>query len=269
MILDIYNDSIKYSIKNSKSIFYLGLTLFSTFIIWMVYLLMFINYQDVNLNIRLGSSIIPFILLFIPLFLFLGYEYKILKISTHGMINGTDKVPEFNNLKEMLINGAKIFCVKFIYFIIPTAILAITNINYLNHISGGVIGTIGAIIALILGIILYFISSLSTANMANYDNFKKAFDMKEIKEIIQNIGIIRYILFYIGLLIIEFLIVFILSTIVMIAMMLIGTTISSIAAQPFWWAVFIITNFIFCVIIAIAEIFRTRGIGLIYEPIEE
>lgn len=33
MILDIYNDSIKYSIKNSKSLLYFGLTLFSTFII--------------------------------------------------------------------------------------------------------------------------------------------------------------------------------------------------------------------------------------------
>lgn len=42
------------------------------------------------------------------------------------MINGTDKVPEFNNLKEMLINGAKVFLVKFIYFAIPIIILAVS-----------------------------------------------------------------------------------------------------------------------------------------------
>lgn len=29
MILDIYNDSIKYSIKNSKSLLYFGLTFFN------------------------------------------------------------------------------------------------------------------------------------------------------------------------------------------------------------------------------------------------
>ena len=97
MILDIYNDSIKYSIKNSKSLLYFGLTLFSTFIIWMAYILILIHYQDANLNLKFASLIVPSLLTLIPIFLFLGYEYRILEISTHGMINGTDKVPEFNN----------------------------------------------------------------------------------------------------------------------------------------------------------------------------
>lgn len=119
MILDIYNDSIKYSIKNSKSLLYFGLTLFSTFIIWMAYILILIHYQDANLNLKFASLIVPSLLTLIPIFLFLGYEYRILEISTHGMINGTDKVPEFNNLKEMLINGVKIFLVKFVYFAVP------------------------------------------------------------------------------------------------------------------------------------------------------
>lgn len=127
MILDIYNDSIKYSIKNSKSLLYFGLTLFSTFIIWMAYILILIHYQDANLNLKFASLIVPSLLTLIPIFLFLGYEYRILEISTHGMINGTDKVPEFNNLKEMLINGVKIFLVKFVYFAVPIIILAVTT----------------------------------------------------------------------------------------------------------------------------------------------
>ena len=122
MILDIYNDSIKYSIKNSKSLLYFGLTLFSTFIIWMAYILILIHYQEANLNLKFASLIVPSLLTLIPIFLFLGYEYRILEISTHGMINGTDKVPEFNNLKEMLINGVKIFLVKFVYFAVPIII---------------------------------------------------------------------------------------------------------------------------------------------------
>ena len=62
MILDIYNDSIKYSIKNSKSLLYFGLTLFSTFIILMAYFLILIHYQDANLNLKFASLIVPSLL---------------------------------------------------------------------------------------------------------------------------------------------------------------------------------------------------------------
>lgn len=274
MIFNIYHDSLKYSIKNSKTLFYSGLTLFSTFIIWIVYFLILIKYPNANINLKIASILIPSIITLIPIFLFLGYEYKILKISTHGIINGSDKVPEFNNLKEMLINGAKVFFVKFIYFAIPTSILIITNIYYLNHISGGIIGIIGTIIALILGIIFYFVSFLSIANMAAHDDFNKAFDYKEIKEVFEKIGTIRYVLFYIGLLIIEGILIFALFLTAMIAMGLIGTissvfiTLSVYSTQAVYWTGFIITNLIFAVIIALARLFKTRGIGLIYEPIE-
>lgn len=196
MILDIYNDSIKYSIKNSKSLLYFGLTLFSTFIIWMAYILILIHYQEANLNLKFASLIVPSLLTLIPIFLFLGYEYRILEISTHGMINGTDKVPEFNNLKEMLINGVKIFLVKFVYFAVPIIILAVTTTPFLDNISGGIIQTAGATISMILAIILYFVSFISLSNMAAHDNFKKAFDFKEIKEVILTIGPARYVLFY-------------------------------------------------------------------------
>lgn len=268
MILDIYNDSIKYSIKNSKSLLYFGLTLFSTFIIWMAYILILIHYQDANLNLKFASLIVPSL---IPIFLFLGYEYRILEISTHGMINGTDKVPEFNNLKEMLINGVKIFLVKFVYFAVPIIILAVTTTPFLDNISGGIIQTAGATISMILAIILYFVSFISLSNMAAHDNFKKAFDFKEIKEVILTIGPARYVLFYIGLLIIECVIAFVLFAITMIAMMIIGTSgINTLTSpEPLWWAMFFLTNLIFSLIIALAELFKTRGIGLIYEPVEE
>ena len=271
MILDIYNDSIKYSIKNSKSLLYFGLTLFSTFIIWMAYILILIHYQDANLNLKFASLIVPSLLTLIPIFLFLGYEYRILEISTHGMINGTDKVPEFNNLKEMLINGVKIFLVKFVYFAVPILILAVTTTPFLDNISGGIIQTAGATISMILAIILYFVSFISLSNMAAHDNFKKAFDFKEIKEVILTIGPARYVLFYIGLLIIECVIAFVLFAITMIAMMIIGTSgINTLTSpEPLWWAMFFLTNLIFSLIIALAELFKTRGIGLIYEPVEE
>lgn len=271
MILDIYKDSLKYPINNSKALFYFGLTLFSIFVIWVVYASILFYNSNANINLKIISSIIPIILTVISLFLFLGYEYKILKISIHGMINKQEKAPEFNDLKEMLKNGAKIFGVKFTYFIIPVIILAITNIKYLNSISGGVIGTIGASISIILGIVLYFISFISLSNMVAHDEFKKAFDINEIKEVILTIGIARYIIFYIGLLILECTITFILFTILIIAIMDIETSgiFALTSMEALWWTIFILTNLIISLIIALVKLFKTRGIGLIYETIEK
>lgn len=267
MILDIYKESIKYSIKNSKELFYFSLTLFSNFIIWMIYVLILFNYQNIDSNLKFVSLIVPIILTVIFDFLFLGYEYKILQNS----INGSNEVPKFNNIKEMVINGAKMFAVRFIYFIIPVVILIITNIDYINNISGGIIGCIGAIIALLLSIVLFFITFISLSNMAAHDNFKKAFDFKEIKKVILKIGIVRYVLFYLGLLVIECIIIFVLFVIVMIATILLGTSTFEITyyVEPVWWAILIITNLLFSIIIALAELFKIRGIGLIYESIEE
>ena len=57
----------------------------------------------------------------------------------------------------------------------------------------------------------------------------------------------------------------------MIAMMIIGTSgINTLTSpEPLWWAMAFLTNLIFSLIIALAELFKTRGIGLIYEPVEE
>ena len=148
MILNIYKNSIKYSLKDSKTLLYFSLTIFSNFIVWMAYLIGFFSLESTEL--KLISLAIAIILTIIIGFIFLGYEYKVLQNSAHDTINETYEVPEFNNLKEMIKNGAKIFAVKFIYLIIPAIILAITNIEYINNISGGVIGTIGATISILI-----------------------------------------------------------------------------------------------------------------------
>ena len=122
MILDIYNDSIKYSIKNSKSLLYFGLTLFSTFIIWMAYILILIHYQDANLNLKFASLIVPSLLTLIPIFLFLGYGmYSYIKCrsmvrtavrltvnETSGNVRRTIKIWECDCIPSPFVLG--IFC---------------------------------------------------------------------------------------------------------------------------------------------------------------
>ena len=69
MILDIYKDSLEYSLQDGKTLLKLGLTLLFSFLI-------------------------------IPIFFVLGYYYRVLDTSTHGMINGDEKLPDFSDLLQ-------------------------------------------------------------------------------------------------------------------------------------------------------------------------
>ena len=262
MILNIYKNSIKYSLKDSKTLLYFSLTIFSNFIVWMAYLIGFFSLESTEL--KLISLAIAIILTLIIEFIFFGYEYKVLQNSAHDTINESYEVPKFNNLKEMIKNGAKIFAVKFIYLIIPVIIVAITNIEYINNISGGVIGTIGATISILLAIILYFVSFISITHMAVHNNFKKAFDFKEIKEVILKIGPARYVLFYLGLLIIACIIIYVLFSIIIGISIVTGL----LSIGYVWCGIFIVANILMSAVIALTELFKTRAIALIYEPIE-
>ena len=45
MILNIYKNSIKYSLEDSKTLLYFSLTIFSNFIVWMAYLIGFFSFK--------------------------------------------------------------------------------------------------------------------------------------------------------------------------------------------------------------------------------
>ena len=88
MILDIYKDSFEYASKNVKNLLILGVFYLFGFLV-------------------------------IPMFFILGYNYRIIKIATEGMINGDDELPEFENWTLMLVEGIKCFVVYLGYLIIP------------------------------------------------------------------------------------------------------------------------------------------------------
>lgn len=88
MILDIYKDSFEYASKNVKNLLILGVFYLFGFLI-------------------------------IPMFFILGYNYRIIKIATEGMINGNDELPEFEDWTLMLVEGIKCFVVYVGYLIIP------------------------------------------------------------------------------------------------------------------------------------------------------
>lgn len=256
MLLDIYKDAIEYPTQNHKALFKLGVCLLFSFLI-------------------------------IPGFLVLGYDYRVLDISSKGMIGGREKLPEFTNLKEMLIDGLKMFVVSTVYALIPIAVFIIfmvigVSIGNFNPLFGNGIVTGGEIITIIIFILFFFISYIASVNMVVQEgSIKAAFNIPEIWKIIGKIGWKRYTLFYLAYLIIDGFLLALVSIIFILLGMLFG--IIGIATSPINFSVSIgvlsITGFSIEFIISFTlyqlfirpylMILRSRALGLIYEPLEE
>lgn len=245
MILDIYKDAIEYSFQDKK-----GLIKFGVFYL--------------------------FNILILPIFLELGYSYRVTKIAVHGMINGGEKFPDLNDVISMFVDGIKVFFVKFLYLLIPTAIfLVLTYISMINGMFssyiGGIIAIIGILIFIVSGVICFILSDLSIAHMAAGDEtLSSALDIKRIWEISKSIGWLKLVGFYIGLFIIT-------SAIILIFAFIIGSIYGMFSVSSGVLGINMgvmgglntILLIIVCLILILfiyplLTIFQARSIGLIY-----
>jgi len=174
MLLEIFKDSFEYSYKDPRSIFKFGiLSLLSVFIV--------------------------------PMFFAAGYYYRVTDIGLNGTINGEDPLPKFEKWTNMFVQGFKVLIVRLIYLIPGTLIYlihherpygmisSIFNIQFLSF-EFGIFS-----LAAILWITFYLFSSAAVTNMINKNgSLRAAFEFKEIIAIIKSIGIVRYIKFYFG-----------------------------------------------------------------------
>lgn len=174
LILDIYKDSLEYSAKDLKTLLIIGVCYFLSF-------------------------------LFLPMFLIYGYSYRVTKVSVEGMINGNDPLPEFDDVIGMFVDGIKVCLVYLGYALVPIIIFMVFALvsSAIGGYGESVLMAIGSIITLLAIIGAYVMSMFGVANMANYDGaLAKAFDIKEIIEIIQSVGVVRSVGAYLGLAII-------------------------------------------------------------------
>jgi hypothetical protein len=151
----------------------------------------------------------------IPLFLGLGYIFRVIKSS----LVGVEELPAFDSWGEMMIDGLKLFLVYLVYTL-PALIIsifsflslwsAIKSLTYITQINGATItpdmllsvlgGTVlvGLIIAGLYIIIVYPIMAVAIGNMAYYNGeLGAAFRLDEILYIISQIGWVDLIIWYI------------------------------------------------------------------------
>lgn len=237
MILDIYKDSFEYA----------G--------------------QDIMALLKLGIlSLLSFLVL--PTFLLSGYQYRVIDLSINGMVGGDDKLPAFDNWTDMFVDGIKYFLVQVLYLVVPAIVLFVLAFLGLYCDVPVLVA-----IALVVGIILFIISELyefvAIPNMiANDGSFKSAFDFKRLTEVIKMIGVGKYVVFYIGIILLIIVISIVVAFILLAIFGLFGIAVSTVlpaAGLGIIGAYSIIFSAIFSFIVGpYLSIFAGRGTGLIY-----
>ena len=239
MILDIYKDSFEYSAKDWRILVKLGVFAFFSFLL-------------------------------IPIFLIGGYNYRVMDTAVHGIINGRDPLPEFDDIVGMFVDGVKVVIIQIAYLIVPT-LLFIIFVLIAKQFSGVVFSAIliiGALITFIIGILAFLMRELGICNMAYNDgSFFKAFAIRELKDVIDEISWFECISTYVGLVIIIATLAFVVNMIIGIifaifgisgAMLGVDTTVIFVAGA--------LVNFVVVMFIVgpYLSIFNSRAMGLLY-----
>ncbi|WP_273476285.1 DUF4013 domain-containing protein [Methanobrevibacter woesei] len=237
MILEIYKDAFGYALEDGSTLLKLGvLSLFS-------------------------FLIIPFIFL-------LGYEYRIIKTATEGMINGNETLPEFNNYTTMFKDGLKVLAVSIIYVLISVVIFLLLFFIGLTTNMESII-VLAFIALIILTIISLIFSALAVTHMAaNNGSINAAFHIRELKDIMQSIGVLKLVGSYFGIFLISAVISFVVYVFVFAVVGILGFAVSYVYVDivpAFIWALSIIADLVVALVVwPYLNIFSCRSYGLIY-----
>lgn len=239
MILDIYKDALEYSAKDWKTLVLLGLICLFSFLL-------------------------------IPVFLLTGYNYRVINNAVHGIINGRDPLPDFDDLIGMFVDGVKVVIVQIAYLIVPVIVFLIFAIiaSNLTGVAASAVMIVGCLLTFILMIVTCLMGQMGLCHMANHDGaFTKAFAVSEIKEVIDEIGWFQCIVTYIGLVIITLVISLVVTAIISGIFTIFGLSGAALGADPS--GIFILGTLInsaitMFIIGPYLSIFNSRSIGLLY-----
>jgi hypothetical protein len=205
---EIINDALKYPTSNWTKVFILGVIFVASFLI-------------------------------IPIFLAIGYLFRVIKATFAGI----DELPDFDNLGEMFVDGLKVFVVGVAYaiplIIISAIISAIFGIHYNSAVNAGTFTGFNVfalatayIIYLVIAIIIGLIEYMAIANMALYEgDLGAAFKFNEVLDRIARIGWGKYIIWYIVMVVLGLIAALISGVLIVI---LIGIIIAPLIIVPFF-----------------------------------
>lgn len=267
-LIDLFKEALVYPTKDYKALVIFGVifliaNLSSVFAAWGI---------EINGGILALLALISFILYFVTE----GYILSVVRES----IALNDEIPALDIVAN-LIDGLKLLVVQIVYYIIPTIIVLFVGwisgtysavMNIVEYMGQDVTNTtvnataivntvpqeywtalfaglfITAIVAMILYIIFGLLLEIAMCRLAKYDEIGEALNIKEVIGDIKEIGIGRYIVWYILLLVICIVLGLILGFIT--AIPYIGVLIAFLVGAPF------------------IALFGSRALGALYSDAE-
>ena len=239
MIRDIYKDSLEYSAKDWKTLVILGVICLFSFLL-------------------------------LPVFLITGYNYRVINTAVHGIINGRDPLPDFNDVIDMFVDGVKVVIVQIVYLIVPFLIFLIFAIiaGQLTGVASSALMIIGGLITFVALVVACLMSQMALCHMADNDGaFTIAFALSEIKEVIDEIGWFECIITYLGLIIITIVLSVVVTGIIGLIFAAFGISGAVLGADPsgiFVLGAFINSMIAMFIVGPYLRIFNARSIGLLY-----
>ena len=276
-ITELIKDSLKYPVSDWKKIIVLGIFIVIGGISSLLNLIDITNYVIVLIFVGIGL---------ISGLLVDGYLFRIVKTS----VDSENKLPKFNDWKNLLIDGVKVFLTFIVYLILPplvvlliillllgglssfgldiTAIIGSTGMSPINFLVTGILTGIEnlfiisfdmlnqyVIIVLIEFLIILPLFLVAIANMAYEREFGAAFRLGEIIEIIGDIGWTNLIKWYIRTGVI-FLLIFSIGTIISFLFSV------STGSIPFY----IISLILALILLPYSQMYYVRAVALFYKP---
>ena len=239
MILDIYKDSLEYSAKDWKTLIILGIFAFFSFLL-------------------------------LPIFIITGYNYRVIDTAAHGIINGRDPLPGFDDIVAMFVDGVKFVIVQILYLIVPVIVFLIFAIiaSYMSGAASAALMIIGSLASFVLLVLACLMSQMGLCHMAYNDGaFTKAFALREIKEVIDEIGWFESILTYLGLIIITIVLSTVVTVLIGVVFLVFGFSGFALGADA--TGVFVLGAMVnsavsMFIVGPYLSIFNARSIGLLY-----
>lgn len=239
MILDIYKDALEYSAKDWKTLVILGVICLFSFLL-------------------------------LPVFLIAGYNYRVVNTAVHGIINGRDPLPGFDDLIDMFVDGVKVVIVQILYLLVPAIIFIIfaAIAGSLTGMASSAIMIIGCLITFVVFVVCELMIQMGICHMAHNEGaFSKAFAVSEIKNVIDEIGWFECIATYLGLIIITLVISFVVAAIIGIIFTAFGMSSAVLGVNPS--GIFVLGALINSAVTMFfvgpyLSIFNSRSIGLLY-----
>lgn len=267
-LIDLFKEALTYPTKDYKALLILGV----------VFLVANLTSVLTAWGIQINAAVIELlgIVSLILYFVSEGYMLSVIKES----INFSEEIPALDIFAN-LVDGLKLLVVEIVYYIIPAILVLIVGwlsgtfsaaMNIVNYVGEDVTNTtlnatdlvntipqeywaalitglaITALFAMILFIIFGLLLEIAMCRLAKYDSIKEAIDFKAVIGDIKEIGVGRYIKWYVLLIVI----ILILSIVIGLVNSLpyVGVLITFLVIAPF------------------ITLFASRALGTLYSDAE-